>query len=343
MPHAGKSNGQEELTAALMQQRTTHNAKVASPGRSTLITVFVCLVFTVVGPMLILANKYLMTRCKFPYPIILTCSGQISSAIICFFLVRVCRVVPLTSMSWPCWRDNVMVVGLTASLAMAMGNSTYLYLTVAFIEILKGFTPVVTIMVQALFGQGFPRPLAGMAVLMISVGTSISSFGEIDLHPLGVTLMLGSIYSEAVRLMLTQRLLQDMRLHVLETLYYLAPATLLWLLPLAYAVDVRRMNVAEVTAELSRTWHLFALATMLAFLVNTSSYLVIKRTNVVMLKLLAIARNALVVLSGILFFGDRVTLLQLLGYSITLVFFVLYNLVQFYPQVAERMIDACWR
>ena len=81
---------------------------------------------------------------------------------------------------------------------------------------------------------------------MISVGTSISSFGEIDLNPLGVTLMLGSIYSEAMRLMLTQRLLQDLRLHVLETLYFVAPATLFWLLPLAYIFDVRRMNVAEV-------------------------------------------------------------------------------------------------
>ena len=29
-------------------------------------------------------------------------------------------------------------------------------------------------------------------------------------------------------------------MHVLVTLYYLAPATLLWLLPLAYLVDVRR-------------------------------------------------------------------------------------------------------
>merc|ERR1711865_1287691 len=76
--------------------------------------------------------------------------------------------------------------------AMASGNYTYLYLTVSFIEILKGFTPVVTIVVQALFGQAFPRPIAGVAVLMISLGTSISSFGEIDLNLLGVSLMLGS-------------------------------------------------------------------------------------------------------------------------------------------------------
>jgi drug/metabolite transporter (DMT)-like permease len=215
---------------------------------SLAITVCVCLVFTAVGPTLILTNKYLMSRCKFPYPILLTCSGQISSSVISFFLVRVFKVVPLTPMPWPVYFRSVSTVGLVACLAMASGNYTYLYLTVSFIEILKGFTPVVTIMVQAVFGQASPRPIAGVAVLMISLGTSISSFGEIDLNLLGLSLMLGSIYCEAMRLMLTQRLLQDMRMHVLVTLYYLSPATLLWLMPLAYLVDVRKMDVPAVLA-----------------------------------------------------------------------------------------------
>ena len=235
---------------------------VANKPGSVVVTVCVCLVFTAVGPILILTNKYLISRCKFPYPILLTCSGQISSSVICFFLVRVCKVVPLTPMPWPVYVRNVSAVGLVACLAMALGNSTYLYLTVSFIEILKGFTPVVTIMVQAVFGQAFPRPIAGVAVLMILVGTSISSFGEIDLNLLGVSLMLGSIYCEAMRLMLTQRLLQDMRMHVLETLYYLSPATLLWLLPLAYVVDVRRMDVSAVIAELPHSWPFFVLSTL---------------------------------------------------------------------------------
>ena len=180
----------------------------ASRPRSLAVTVFVCLVFTAVGPTLILTNKYLMSRCKFPYPILLTCSGQISSSIISFFLVRVLKVVPHTPMSWPVYLRSVSVVGLMACLAMASGNSTYLYLTVSFIEILKGFTPVVTIMVQAVFGQAFPRPIAGLAVLMISLGTAISSYGEMELNLVGVSLMLASVYCEAMRLMLTQRLLQ---------------------------------------------------------------------------------------------------------------------------------------
>ena len=55
------------------------------------------------------------------------------------------------------------------------------------------------------------------------------------------------------------------------------------------------------------------------------SFLVIKRTNVVMLKLLAISRNALVVLAGILLFADQVSRVQFVGYTISIVFFALYN------------------
>jgi len=306
------------------------------------ITVGVCLTYTAVGPMLILLNKYLMSRGHFPYPILLTCFGQISSCLVSAILVRGFKVVPLTKMSWRFYVQNVMAVGLATGGAMATGNSTYMYLSVSFIEILKGFTPVVTIMVQAFSGQGFPRPVAGFAVLMISIGTAISSLGEIDLNIVGLLLMLGSIYSEALRLMLTQRLLHDMRFHVLEGLYFLSPATLFWLAPLALMTDVRRMKWQEVQDSLPETWHLFVLAAVVGFLVNTSSFLVIKRTNVVMLKLLAIARNALVVVSGIVIFGDTVTPMQFVGYAITLSFFVFYNFVQFNPDVCVNF-DSCAR
>ena len=51
----------------------------------------------------------------------------------------------------------------------------------------------------------------------------------------------------------------------------------------------------------------------------------IKRTNVVMLKLLAISRNALVVVAGIVLFSEHVSGVQFVGYAISLTFFGAYN------------------
>ena len=68
-----------EAREALMEETPATAAKPRSTV-STAITVVVCLVFTAVGPMLILINKYLMARGSFPYPIILTCFGQVRLA-----------------------------------------------------------------------------------------------------------------------------------------------------------------------------------------------------------------------------------------------------------------------
>mgnify|MGYP007078262225 CR=1 FL=1 len=156
------------------------------------ITVGVCIAYTMVGPLLIMLNKLILTR-HFPYPILLTSFHQLSSALISAFLVRGLKLVPLQhEMTWHFWSRNVLVVGFATMAALctgtephasapplqppspshaisptasapspprpphqalpllyrAPGNSSYMYLTVAFIEILKGFTPVVTMMVQ---------------------------------------------------------------------------------------------------------------------------------------------------------------------------------------------------
>ena len=79
--------------------------------------------------------------------------------------------------------------------------------------------------------------------------------------------------------------------------------------------------------SLPETWHLFALNAVLGFLVNVVSFLVIKRTNVVMLKLLAISRNALVVFVGIVLFADHVSGIQFLGYTLSILFFAAYNYI----------------
>ena len=48
-----------------------------------------------------------------------------------------------------------------------------------------------------------------------------------------------------------------------------------------------------------------------------------------MLKLLAISRNAFVVVSSTFLFDETVTLWQVFGYCVTLVFFLSYTYIQF--------------
>ena len=292
-----------------------------------MVTVAVCTVYMLVGPLLIMSNKYLLTSGSFHYPILLTTMHQVSSSICCF-LIRVFEVVPLAhEVTWRVWRTNIFAVGLMTMAALCTGNASYLYLTVAFVEILKGFTPVVTMTVQSMFGEPLPSCRVAGAVLMISFGTAVSSFGEVHMNLTGLMLMLASVYCEATRLMLTQKLLLHMNLHVLEGLYYISPVSALCAFAVAAVVEMPNFETKRVLHSLPETWHLFTVNAFLGFLVNVVSFLVIKRTNVVMLKLLAISRNALVVFVGIVLFAEHVSGIQFLGYTLSILFFAAYNYI----------------
>ena len=118
MKEQSKRADEQEATVSLMETASEPGSEPAGSKVaheklvSTVITVGVCLTYTAVGPMLILLNKYLMSRGHFPYPILLTCFGQISSCLVSTILVRGFKVVPLTKMSWRFYVQNVMAVGL---------------------------------------------------------------------------------------------------------------------------------------------------------------------------------------------------------------------------------------
>eukprot|EP00965_Chrysotila_dentata_P249050 6208688-Pleurochrysis_carterae.AAC.2 len=75
----------------------------------------------------------------------LSARAQFSSAAISFVIVRVLGIVPLQhKLSWQFYIWNIATLGCALAITLCLGNSSYLFLSMAFIEILKGFAPVVT-------------------------------------------------------------------------------------------------------------------------------------------------------------------------------------------------------
>lgn len=83
------------------------------------------------------------------------------------------------------------------------GNLTYLYLNVAFIQMLKAFTPIVTLLCMIPAGLETLTPKLLASVSVIAVGTIIASYGEIKFDIIGVLIMLTSELLESVRLVMT--------------------------------------------------------------------------------------------------------------------------------------------
>ena len=85
--------------------------------------------------------------------------------------------------------------------------------------------PVATFLVAVMCGTDKARCDVFFNMLMVSVGVVISSYGEIHFNVVGTVYQVTGIFAEALRLVLTQVLLQKkgLSLNPITSLYYIAP------------------------------------------------------------------------------------------------------------------------
>jgi len=290
-----------------------------------------CALYLSIGPSLIIVNRTILRDRKFGYPMAVSGMGLLFSAAVSMVLIH-CGCVRRehqSQITLGFCMSNLVPIGGALAATLASGNAVYLYLPVGFIQMLKAFTPTVTLTLLWLTGIEVPTPRVLLTVLGICAGTAIASLGEGSFNILGLGLMLIAEVSEATRLVLTQKLLQNMRFGVIEGQYYMAPVSALWLFSAAAVTELPR-------ARLPHNWRhaislitgeplLFVSSAVLGLGVNLCTFLVIKSTNSVTLKVLGTARNAGLVLFSALFYDERITLLEGVGYGISLLAFFGYN------------------
>ena len=163
----------------------------------------------------------------------------------------------------------IVPIGLCFSLSLICGNLTYLYLSVAFIQMLKATTPVAVLLCSWAMGLQQPslRLLANVSVIVF--GVVLASVGEIQFVLIGFLYQVGGIIFEAVRLTMVQRLLSsaEYKMDPLVSLYYFAPVcavingivALLWEVPSLSMPDVYLVGLGN-----------FFVNGLVAFLLNVS-------------------------------------------------------------------------
>lgn len=83
----------------------------------------------------------------FAYPITLSGLGQAFSGVAALICCRVLRVVVADKpVNWRFFCMRMLPVGFFNAMTLMFGNAVYLFLSVAFIQMLKAFTPVITML-----------------------------------------------------------------------------------------------------------------------------------------------------------------------------------------------------
>lgn len=198
-------------------------------------------------------------------------------------------------------------------------------MTQAFIQILKAFTPACTFIMGIALRVESLRPTQLVSVLAIAMGTCISTLveqGSPDFHWVGFAAFMASVFTEAARVLIVQQLLSG---------HHMSPAEASWVLGMPTAcMLLLGAGVWEYQALVGRMavlWQhsgLFAVAMAGSCALNWTSYMAIRTSGALMLKIVGCVKNALVVWVGVLQ-GEHVGAAELAGYALSVGGFVLYT------------------
>jgi hypothetical protein len=226
------------------------------------------------------------------------------------------------------WYKRVLPVGFTHACTLAFGNTVYLYMNVGFIQMLKSFTPVILMITGYLANIDIPTMPVIYSVLIIAFGTAATCSFSPEFSFLGIFIMFLAELTEAIRLICTQFFLQQLKFGVVEGQYVLAPASAFWLFLASFIYESKAMYEKNALGTITSNIPIFIIASFMGIGVNYLSYLVIQSTSSLTMKILGTARNVMVIIIGVLFYAEVITLHEGLGYLIALVGFVGYNLAK---------------
>merc|ERR1711977_481161 len=176
----------------------------------------------------ILFNKWILSTLGFKYPILLTSWHLIFATIMTQIMARTTTLLDgrkTVKMTGRVYLRAILPIGFFFSLSLICGNKAYLYLSVAFIQMLKACMPVAVLLATWIMRVDTPSLKTLGNVSFIVIGVVIAPYGEIEFNLTGFIYQAGGITFEATRLVLVQRLLSsaEYKMDPLVSLYYFAP------------------------------------------------------------------------------------------------------------------------
>ena len=206
------------------------------------------------------------------YPIILTTYHLSFATVVTQMLARWTTLLDgrkTVKMTRQIYVNAVLPIGIFFSLSLICGNLTYLYLSVAFIQMLKATMPMAVLLAGWALGVSQPNVNQVINVSIIVFGVILASIGEIDFVLIGFLYQLGGVVFESLRLTMVQRLLSsaEFKMDPLVSLYYFAPICAVLNGIVALIWEVPRVTMAEVYNVGFPTFFINGLC---AFLLNVS-------------------------------------------------------------------------
>lgn len=164
-----------------------------------------------------------------------------------------------------------------------------------------------------------------ISVMVIVFGAAVAAYAEVHFTWIGIGLVVTAESFEALKSAAFQFLLANKSFSMWEGMYFVSPASLIFLGIAIYTMELQEMIEEDAWGQMKEHPLIFIACGTLGFAVNYCSLGVIKNAGSLTLKVLAQMKSILIIFAGIAIYSDVVSLQTALGYATSIVGFGFYN------------------
>jgi len=175
---------------------------------------------------------------------------------------------------------------------------------------------------------------------IIFFATTLTVHGEANLTLNGFLLQMGSCLCESSKITLQGVLLTNRgkKLDALTFVLLLTPMCFVVISCVCLVLLLCQWeHVLPHWDDLVRNWQFILGSTVLAFALNVSTATFIKHSSSTSFVLAMLLKDMVVVLSGVIFFGEEVATLQVLAFGLQLVGLLAWTMLKLFPEKFENL------
>jgi len=298
-----------------------------SGGPRIIATLSIASLYIMASASIIQVNKYLITGDRFPFSPVLSCLHMFTSFVGALIMYQVCphlfTAMPTLNID-QAFLLKFVPLGAFFAGSIVLSNMSYMYISVAFIQMLKELNLAFIFSLSLAVGVEKWSKTAFIILSGLTICIVVAAKGEIHFVLLGVAIQLISQLCEVSKIV-TQNILMSnkegpaTKLDPLTTVLFMAPMCFGFSV-LIYLANMEAMPPSLVISHAMTCWPSLLMSCINAFVLNVVICLTIATMNGVGYAMVGIAKDIEIVTSSALFLGDTISLLQFGGFAGSIVF-----------------------
>jgi len=344
---------------AMRIQVSMPGASMLLPLTSTITVIFVCYTYRESGRAVVckllayliflttiqFTIKYLTHSCNFAYPAFITCAHFLVSMLfgLSIGLYRMkSQAIPFVCPTLSELCVSIMPIALMLALATLMTNSSLLFCSIAFVQIVGATTPIVAAIIAVWTGLPFDQRMF-WSTCVVALGAGLSIKGEMNFSFLGTVLAFSANVARAFKSVLQQHSLlgtSTQRFDSCSLLFWMCLASFFIMLLASVYLEGRQPWQALWKPD-APPWKLYTammLSCMNAAGLNIFTLMVTKELGAVGHLLLGQMKNTICFIASVVVMKEVASLLQYVSFGVVLIGLQMYQ--HFSRQLTQKMDSA---